>query len=50
MSEGLAQGPYVVAKAGVEPTTLRSTDINSTNEIWWLVVDVMYYRYDVFCC
>ena|SRR6218665_1170332 len=31
-SEGLAQGPYMVARAGFESTTLRSTDIDSTNE------------------
>ena len=31
-SERLALGPYVVAGAGFEPTTLRSTDIDSTNE------------------
>ena len=30
--EGLAQGPYVAARAGFEPTTLRSTAIDSTNE------------------
>src|SRR6218665_1187844 len=31
VSEGLAQSPYVVAKVGFEPTTLRSKGINSTN-------------------
>ena len=31
-SEGLAQGSYVAARAGFEPTTHRSTDIDSTNE------------------
>ena len=30
-SEGLAQGPYVAARAGFEPTTLRSKGIDSTN-------------------
>ena len=30
-NEGLAQGPYVVARAGVEPTTLRLKAIDSTN-------------------
>ena len=30
-SEELAQGPYVAAKAGFEPTTLRSKSIDSTN-------------------
>src|SRR6218665_2297056 len=30
-SEGLAQGPYMAARAGFEPTTLRSKDIDSTN-------------------
>src|SRR6218665_2052543 len=29
--EGLAQDPYVVARVGVEPTTLRSKGIDSTN-------------------
>ena len=28
----LAQGPYEAARAGFEPTTLRSTGIDSTNE------------------
>src|SRR6218665_505910 len=31
ISEGLAQGPYVAAKAGFEHTTLRSKGIDSTN-------------------
>ena len=31
-SEGLAQGLYVAARAGFEPTTLRSRGIESTNE------------------
>ena len=31
-SEGLAQGPYVAVIVGFEPTTLRSTGIESTNE------------------
>jgi len=31
-SEGLAQGPYVTARAGFEPTTLRSTGVHCTNE------------------
>src|SRR6218665_3867919 len=31
-SEGLAQGPYVAARAGVEPTTLRSIGVDSANE------------------
>ena len=29
MSEGLAQGPYVAARAGFEPTTLQSIAIDS---------------------
>src|SRR6218665_3509577 len=29
--KGLAQGPYVAARAGVEPTTLRLKVIDSTN-------------------
>src|SRR6218665_307882 len=31
VSEGLAQGPYVTATAGFEPTNLRSKGIDSTN-------------------
>ena len=31
-SEGLAQGPYVAAKAGLEPATLRTKGVESTNE------------------
>src|SRR6218665_3571501 len=31
MSEGLAQGPYVAATVGVEPMTLRTKDVDSTN-------------------
>ena len=31
VSEGLAQGTYVVARAGVEPMTLRTKGIDSTN-------------------
>src|SRR6218665_593025 len=31
MSEGLAQGTYVAAIAGFEPTALRSKGIDSTN-------------------
>src|SRR6218665_2439529 len=31
VSEGLVQGPYVPARAGFEPTTLRSQGIVSTN-------------------
>src|SRR6218665_130256 len=30
-SKGLAQGPYVAARVGVEPTTLRLKVIDSTN-------------------
>src|SRR6218665_2218332 len=30
VSEGLAQGPYVAARAGFEPTTLQSKGFNST--------------------
>src|SRR6218665_494608 len=30
LSEGLAQGPYVAARAGFEPTTLRSKGVVST--------------------
>src|SRR6218665_2699508 len=31
VTEGLAQGPYVAASMGFEPTTLRSKGIDSTN-------------------
>ena len=31
VSEGLAQSPYIPAKAGVEPMTLRIKGIDSTN-------------------
>ena len=31
-SEGLAQGPYVAARAGFEPATLRTKGDESTNE------------------
>ena len=31
-SEGLAQGPYVAARAEFEPTTLRTKGTESTNE------------------
>ena len=31
MSEGLAQGPYVAARAGFELKTLRSKGFDSTN-------------------
>ena len=32
VSEGLVQGPYVAAKAGVKPMTLRTKGVDSTNE------------------
>ena len=31
VSEGLAQGPYLAARAGFEPTTLQSIGVVSTN-------------------
>ena len=31
-SEGLAQGPYVAARTGFEPTTLQTKGDESTNE------------------
>ena len=31
VSEGLSQGPYVAARAGVEPMTLRTKGVDSTN-------------------
>ena len=30
-SEGLSQNPYMVARAGVEPATLRMKGVDSTN-------------------
>jgi len=30
VSKGLAKGPYVAARAGVEPMTLRTKDVDST--------------------
>ena len=42
VSKGLAQGSYVAARAGVEPTTLRLRVIDSTNAsprpVWWLII------------
>ena len=32
-NEGLAQGPYVAAKAGLEPATLWTKGAESTNEL-----------------
>ena len=32
LSEGLAQGPYVAARVGFEPTTLRMKDDELTSE------------------
>ena len=32
VSEGLAQGPYLVPRAGFEPTKLRTKGDESTNE------------------
>jgi len=31
VSEGLAQGPYVAARAGFKPVTLRMKGVESTN-------------------
>ena len=31
VSEGFAQGPYVAARVGVEPITLRTKSVDSTN-------------------
>ena len=31
VSEGLAQSPYVAARAGFEPTTLRTKGVETTN-------------------
>ena len=33
VSEGLAHGPYVVARVGFKPTTLRTKDAEYTNLI-----------------
>ena len=40
MSEGLAQGPYVTARAEVEPITLRTKGVDSTNatHTWYHLV------------
>ena len=43
VSEGLAQGPYVAARMGLEPTTLRTKRIESTKvpprpTFLWLMV------------
>src|SRR6218665_1414987 len=42
--KGLAQGPYVAARAGFEPTTLRSNGVVSTNAppcpTWWRIITV----------
>src|SRR6218665_62990 len=43
-SEGFAQGPYVAAKAGFEPTTLGSKGNESTNESPCPTNDI-YYTY-----
>jgi len=32
VSEGLAQGPYVAARAEVEPVTLRTKGVDITND------------------
>ena len=32
VSEGLVHGPYVVARAGLEPATIRMKGVKSTNE------------------
>ena len=32
VSKGLAQGPYVAAGAGFEPTTFQTKGVESTNE------------------
>jgi len=42
-SEGLAQGPYVAARAGSEPTTLRMKGPESTNEPPRPTSDVKYF-------
>ena len=31
--EGLAQGPYMAARGGVEPTTFRTEDLHLTNHV-----------------
>src|SRR6218665_23640 len=33
VSEGFVQGPYMAARAGFEPATLRKKDVESTNEL-----------------
>jgi len=39
-SEGLAQGPYVAARAGFKPETLRTKGIESTNEPPYPTTDI----------
>ena len=41
VSEGLAQGPYGPAKAGVEPMTLRMKGFDSTNAPHTIEFDVL---------
>ena len=38
-SEGLAQGPYMLARVGFEPTTLRKKGYESTNEQPYPTID-----------
>src|SRR6218665_531693 len=46
-SEGLAQDPYVAARAGFEPTTIWSTDIDSTNEP---PLSILLRHMESYCC
>ena len=40
-SEGLAQGPYMAARARFEPTTHRTKGVDSTNEPPWFYINVV---------
>jgi len=55
VSEGLAQGSYVAARAGLEPTTIRSKGIDYTNaairptkpvlsKLFWLKLPLVFHQ------
>src|SRR6218665_2329004 len=48
--KGLAQGPYMAARAGFEPTTLRSNDVASTNAPPCPTVDACVMHACMFVC
>src|SRR6218665_2051897 len=56
VGKGLAQGPYMAARAGVEPTTLRLRVVASTNAppcpVWplqYIFVSPLHYIKHVLC-